>query len=119
MRGTTQLLEALYAADRDGGSGNRYEPYAMTNAAKSSRADASTSAVLRPWLAELPALARDWLDSPAREYLRTVPLDGAEVPVVKTIHPSARAGQWHRFARTGLRPVAAMAKHLAVSAHEP
>ena len=69
--------------------------------------------LLREWLGEFPELIGDWLASLAKEYLMTMSVDGREVPLMKTVHPSARGGQWQRFVRTGLRPVVHMAKHLA------
>ena len=159
MRGTTQLLKAIYGPD----NGNLYELYAMTNAAKCSRADPGSAKVprvlyencsefvvpelacldpqmivtqgneawralragdvlsaahkadLEDWVAHQAAgvVVRDWLRSLAREYLRTVSVADRDVPTLKTIHPSARAGQWHRFVRTALQPVVTMAKHIA------
>ena len=160
MKGTTQLLKAIYGPD----NGNLYELYAMTNAAKCSRADPGSAKVprvlyencsefvvpelacldpqmiviqgneawralragdilsaaheadLEDWIAHQAAgvVVRDWLRSLAREYLRTVSVVDCDVPALKTIHPSARAGQWHRFARTALQPVVTMAKHIAM-----
>ena len=69
--------------------------------------------LLREWMRQFPEPARDWLASLANEYLMTVSVGDRDVPLVKTVHPSARGGQWQRFVRIGLRPVAHMAKHLA------
>ena len=159
MKGTTELLKAIYGPD----NGNLYELYAMTNAAKCSRAyrgrakvcrvlyencsefvvpelacldpqmivtqgneawralragdvlSAAHEADLEDWITHRAASAvvRDWLWSLAREYLRTASVADRDVPTLKTIHPSARAGQWQRFARTALQPVVTMAKHIA------
>ena len=73
--------------------------------------------ILDSWMAEMqPALVRDWLKALANEYLRIVRIGGNDVPMIKSIHPSARAGQWQRFTRIALQPVVAMAKHLAATA---
>ena len=159
MKGTTQLLEVIYGTE----SGNLYELYAMTNAAKCSRGDAGRKKVSRvlyqncseyvvpeltcldpqmivtqgneawwalgaepdlsaahqsdldDWIADQTASAviRDWLRSLAKEYLSTTSVADSDVLTLKTIHPSAQAGQWQRFRRTALQPVVAMAKHLA------
>ena len=69
--------------------------------------------LLRKWMEQFPELVRDWLASLVSEYLMTMSVDEREVPLMKTVHPSARGGQWQRFVRTGLRPVVHMAKHLA------
>ena len=76
-------------------------------------------ACLDDWISGLSARAvvRDWLQSLAKEYLMTASVADSDVPTLKTIHPSARAGQWQRFARTDLQPVVAMAKHLVRSVH--
>ncbi len=159
MRGTTELLKAIYGA-KTGES--FYELFAMTNTAKCSRSGESSNMVpdklyrncskyvvpelecldpqlivtqgAKAWNAielnqPVPAIspvvddwiddqaksevARDWLRSLAIEYLYTLRVAGRDVPVIKTIHPSARQGQWQRFARTALQPVVAMAKYLA------
>lgn len=159
MKGTTRLLEAIYGTEK----GNLYELYAMTNAAKCSRAGPGRAKVgpelyrncsdfvtpeltaldpqlivtqgneawralgakdglseahnsdLEDWIARQTTgeVVRGWLRSLAREYLKTACVVGTEVPTLKTIHPSVREGQWHRFAGTALEPVVAMAKHLA------
>ena len=165
MRGTTELLHAIYGTEPNADGGNLYELYAMTNAAKCSRGGPGSAKVpdelygncsgyvvqelaclapqmivtqgneawralgvaerlsdehqgiLYAWVADLSAhvVVADWLGSLAIEYLRTVFVAGEGVPTLKAIHPSARAGQWQRFVRTGLRPVVAMAKHLVRS----
>ena len=67
------------------------------------------------WVAGRSAhpVVRDWLQSLAKEYLMTVCVADNDVPTLKTIHPSVRTGEWQRFVQTALRPVVAMAKHLA------
>ena len=67
---------------------------------------------LYAWTAELPGWVREWLKALAKEHLRTVEIGERDVPVIKAVHPSARGGQWQQFARVGLKPVAAMARHL-------
>ena len=167
MRGTRKLLQAIYGSEPKSDSGNLYELYAMTNAAKCSRGGPGSNkvpeklyqncshyvteelaclapqmivtqgneawralrdrkplseahqAVLDHWIADLSAhtVVHAWLRSLATEYLRTASVADRDVLTLKTIHPSARGGQWQRFARTHLQPVVAMAKHLARSVH--
>ena len=167
MRGTTQLLQAIYGTEPNIDSGNLYELYAMTNTAKCSRCGPSSTkvpgalyrncseyvapelaclvpqmivtqgreawwaldaprslsdahrTVLDHWIADLSIhpVVRNWLWSLATEYLMTASVAERDVPILKTTHPSARSGQWQRFARTDLQPVVAMAKHLARSVH--
>lgn len=72
-----------------------------------------SSRMLYAWMAELPSWVREWLQALAKEHLRTIEIGERYVPVIKTVHPSARGRQWQQFARVALKPVAAMARHLA------
>ncbi len=165
MRGTTELLKAIYSIEAENDGRNLYELYAMTNAAKCSRKDENSSrqvpwdlfqncsgyvepelacldpqlivtqgtnarlwpgaqgelsdahrSALAGWIADHSAqqVVQDWLWWLQKEYLGTASVSDRDVPVLKSVHPSAW-GQWHRFARTSLQPVVAMAKHLAGS----
>lgn len=159
MKGTKELLEAIF-----GNNENVFELYAMTNAAKCSRGDDSSSDKVpdalyknckeyvlpelecldpqlivtqgaKAWEAlklehpapVLPAELDNWIDSQAagskvvhgwlkslaKEYLNMLRIADRDVPIMKTIHPSARQGQWGMFVRTALQPIVAMAKCLA------
>ena len=68
---------------------------------------------LDAWMKELPKFVCEWLGALADEYLATASFWGKDVPIIKTVHPSARGGQWQRFAKTNLRPVVRMATVLA------
>ena len=165
MRGTTELLKAIYSIKAENDGRNPYELYAMINAAKCSRKDENSNrqaprdlfqncsgyvepelaclapqlivtqgtnarlwpgsqgelsdahwSILAKWVAGQSAerVVHDWLCSLAKEYLGTASVSDRDVPVLKSVHPSAW-GQWGRFARTSFQPVVAMAKHLARS----
>lgn len=73
-----------------------------------------TSAVLSP-LREVSEVSQ-WLQSLADEYLRIWRTDRFAAVVLMTPHPSARGGQWQRFARTCLDPLSWLATELASSA---
>ena len=60
--------------------------------------------------AELPTEVREWILALAEEYFWTVAVGGTDVPVMKTVHPSARGGQWQYFKRVALGPVAWLAR---------
>jgi uracil-DNA glycosylase len=61
-------------------------------------------------LPSIPSPFASWLANLAREYLREVPLADHLVLALLTPHPSARAGQWQRFERLDLLPVAWLAR---------
>ena len=69
-------------------------------------------AVVERHSAELGKEVQKWIVALAKEYLRTVDIGGSEVPVMKTVHPSARGGQWQYFTRVALKPVAWLARCL-------
>ena len=69
-------------------------------------------AVVERQTAELPMEVRAWVLALAREYFWTVAVGGSDVPVMKTVHPSARGGQWQYFTRIALGPVAWLARCL-------
>ena len=69
-------------------------------------------AVVERQTAELPMEVRAWVLALAREYFWTVAVGGSDVPVMKTVHPSARGGQWQYFTRIALGPVAWLARRL-------
>ena len=69
-------------------------------------------AVVERHAAELGKEVQKWIVALAKEYLRTVDIGGSEVPVMKTVHPSARGGQWQYFTRVALEPVAWLARCL-------
>ena len=69
-------------------------------------------AVVAQHTEQLPTEVRGWVGALAEEYFRTVPVGGNDVPVLKTVHPSARGGQWQQFARIDLAPVAWLARCL-------
>ena len=68
--------------------------------------------VVEQHTAELPTEVRGWIKAVAEEYFRTVAVGGKDVPAMKTVHPSARGGQWQYFTRIALAPVAWLARCL-------
>ena len=69
-------------------------------------------AVVAQHTVELPTEVRGWISALAEEHFRTVAVGRNEVPAMKTVHPSARNGQWQYFAQTALGPVAWLARCL-------
>ena len=69
-------------------------------------------AVVEQHTVDLPKEVRGWISALAEEYFRTVAVGRNEVPVMKTVHPSARGGQWQYFTRIALGPVAWLARCL-------
>lgn len=60
-----------------------------------------------------------WLSALAEEYLRQVTLDDHVALGLLTPHPSSRNGQWQRFERLDLPPVAWLARALVRDAKAP